>query len=62
MRTLFVNILDIKVFRNNNNNEFKQPTDIISTELVPGDLFVISDNMKLPCDCVLISGEVLLNE
>jgi cation-transporting ATPase 13A3/4/5 len=30
--------------------------------LVPGDVFVLNDNMMVPCDCILLSGEVFVNE
>jgi cation-transporting ATPase 13A2 len=29
---------------------------------VPGDIYVIENSMKIPCDTILLSGEVLLNE
>jgi cation-transporting ATPase 13A3/4/5 len=42
----------------------KEPEELqlSSEELVPGDLLVISGNMTLPCDCVLLSGETLMSE
>jgi len=34
-----------------------------SVELVPGDLFEIpEDGLALPCDCILVSGTVIVNE
>jgi cation-transporting ATPase 13A3/4/5 len=30
--------------------------------LVPGDILAIDAKMVLPCDCILLSGELLLNE
>lgn len=39
------------------------PKQMRSTELVPGDLFEIPDDgFALPCDCILISGTVIVNE
>ncbi len=35
---------------------------IDSEELVPGDLLVIDDHMIVPCDCILVSGEIYVNE
>jgi cation-transporting P-type ATPase 13A2 len=35
---------------------------INSSELVPGDIIRVPKKGLLPCDCVLLSGEVLLNE
>ncbi|GMM43332.1 putative acid anhydride hydrolase [Hanseniaspora uvarum] len=47
-----------RVFR----NEFWM--SIPSTEIIPGDIIDISDpNLKnIPCDCLLLSGQVLVNE
>jgi cation-transporting ATPase 13A3/4/5 len=33
-----------------------------SAALVPGDLLVIENDMKLPCDCVLVRGQCTVNE
>ena len=33
-----------------------------SDNLVPGDIYAIENGMKLPCDTILVSGELLLNE
>ena len=53
----------IKVFRKNENDEYMEPTEISSTELVPGDLFEIpEDGLALPCDSILIDGSVIINE
>ena len=30
--------------------------------MVPGDLFAIEDNIKIPCDTLLLSGEILVDE
>ena len=29
---------------------------------MPGDLFVVEENMRVPCDAALLSGELLINE
>lgn len=29
---------------------------------MPGDLFYIEENVKLPCDCLVVSGDVMVNE
>ena len=36
--------------------------EVPSTELVPGDVIVIKDHMRLPCDCLLLSGQALVDE
>jgi cation-transporting P-type ATPase 13A2 len=35
---------------------------IESREIVPGDVLVLKNKMSVPCDCILISGELFLNE
>ena len=36
---------------------------IVSNQLVPGDILILRDNnIKMPCDCILIDGEVLIDE
>ena len=53
----------VKVYRKNENNEFMDGVEINSTELVPGDMFEIpEDGLALPCDGILISGSVIVNE
>ena len=53
----------VKVYRKNENNEYIGPVDINSTELVPGDMFEIpEDGLALPCDAILISGSIIVNE
>jgi len=33
-----------------------------SENLVPGDIIIIEDDKRMPCDALLISGEVLVTE
>lgn len=35
---------------------------VSSAQLVPGDVFQIDENSQVPCDCVLLSGAVVVNE
>lgn len=35
---------------------------IQSCDLVPGDILHLHKNMTVPCDCILLSGEILLDE
>ena len=43
-----------------NNEGFEK---ISSKKLVPGDVFMIEKkNAMIPCDCILIEGEVLMDE
>jgi len=35
---------------------------VSSAELVPGDLILIKNRSKLPCDCILIKGSCIMNE
>ena len=53
----------VKVFRRNENNEFMEAVEMNSTELVPGDMYEIpEDGLAMPCDTILISGSVIINE
>lgn len=36
--------------------------DTDSSELVPGDVIEVAPNMNLPCDLILLSGSVIVNE
>ena len=33
-----------------------------SSEVVPGDILVIENGLKIPCDCILLTGNCLMNE
>lgn len=35
---------------------------IESNELCPGDVLIITKSMKIPCDCLLLTGEAYVNE
>eukprot|EP01022_Parablepharisma_sp_SALTPOND_P025544 TRINITY_DN598_c0_g1_i1.p2 TRINITY_DN598_c0_g1~~TRINITY_DN598_c0_g1_i1.p2 ORF type:complete len:979 (+),score=86.34 TRINITY_DN598_c0_g1_i1:10743-13679(+) len=36
--------------------------DLPSTSLVPGDIIEVPNGLKMPCDCVLLSGSAIVNE
>jgi cation-transporting ATPase 13A3/4/5 len=36
--------------------------EVCSSELVPGDVIIVPDHTRLPCDAVLMSGKVVMNE
>ena len=51
--------INVQVFRKQNHSI----SETISTKyLVPGDLFALDNNMKVPCDVLLMSGEAIINE
>ena len=54
--------IPINIYRKKGDNEI----EIIKEEsinLVPGDVFELPDNgMAMPCDCILLSGSVIINE
>lgn len=56
--------VDVDVYRRNEQlEEITDVNKIISSELVPGDIFTIpEDGSALPCDCVLLTGSVIVNE
>jgi len=31
-------------------------------DMVPGDVYKVVDDMSVPCDCILLQGEVYMNE
>jgi cation-transporting ATPase 13A3/4/5 len=35
---------------------------IDNVQLVPGDHILIQQNMMIPCDCIIIKGEVMVDE
>ena len=52
----------IKVYRKNESGE-KKKEEISSINLVPGDILEIPENnIIMPCDCLLLSGSVIVNE
>ena len=54
--------IPIKIHRKTRDNEIEIIEDE-SCNLVPGDVFELPDNgMSLPCDCILLSGSVVINE
>ena len=40
----------------------KQPEEDDSINLVPGDIFEVPEEGSMPCDCILLSGSVIINE
>ena len=54
--------IPIKIYRKTRDNQIQIIEDE-SCNLVPGDIFELPDNgMSLPCDCILLSGSVVINE
>lgn len=54
---------DVIIYRNNLSTNEKKGVLFSSSELVPGDLFEVpGDDSNMPCDAVLISGNVIMNE
>ena len=36
--------------------------EIKSYEIVPGDIFEIANGSTIPCDCIILEGECIVNE
>ena len=54
--------IPVKIYKKTSDNVIETFNDL-SINLVPGDIFEIPDNgMALPCDCILLSGSVIINE
>ena len=49
-----------KYLLNENNNEFY--TEIKNLDLLPGDIIFLKTNDSVPCDCLIIEGECMVNE
>lgn len=47
---------------NNTIVELIDGTKMLGSELIPGDRFYVKDKMKMNCDCLLLSGDILINE
>lgn len=52
----------VQVRRRDTNGNLMQPYEIESGELVPGDVIVVPEKLKMPCDAVLLNGESIMNE
>ena len=59
LKTMAEQQISIKIFRNGLKNP---PSTHVSSELLPGDIFILQDQISIPCDCLLISGDALMNE
>ena len=54
--------IPIRVYRKNQNGD-NDILEIQSSELVPGDVFELPDDgMAIPCDCILLTGSIIINE
>lgn len=51
-----IQVQSVRVRRNNTL------TQIATVDLVPGDVLIVEKSMLMPCDCVLMKGEVLVDE
>jgi cation-transporting P-type ATPase 13A2 len=56
LRKLALNEITFNVVRNS------QTLKVTSENIVPGDIILIENDMKLPCDCILIQGNCLIDE
>ena len=54
--------IPVKIHRKTSDNQF-EIIEEESVNLVPGDIFELPDNgMAMPCDCILLSGSIIINE
>ena len=51
--------ITVKRVNTEGHTEWKE---ISSSELVPGDVFVLPEGKKLPCDAIMLKGESVINE
>jgi len=50
---------EVEVFRRNERSGPEVRQRILAKDVVPGDHIIITPNMYVPCDCVLIKGEAI---
>ncbi|CAK64447.1 unnamed protein product (macronuclear) [Paramecium tetraurelia] len=64
LRNMAKSLAQVQVYRGLQpcNQQAIQFRKIDSKDLVPGDVIAIENKMTLPCDCVLVSGDLLMNE
>ena len=54
--------IPVKIYRRNSEGIIDS-IELQSSNLVPGDVFELPDDgMAMPCDCILLSGSVIINE
>lgn len=55
--------LDETLYQSPEREYFEQrKINVSSTELVPGDIIEVPDNIILPCDIILLNGSCIMNE
>ena len=60
LRSMTNNGFTIEVIRVNNYQ--KEKLSIKSKDLVPGDIIVLENGLTLPCDCILLNNNAVVNE
>ena len=54
--------IPVKIYQKNSDGQI-QTMELESSNLVPGDVFELPDDgMAMPCDCILLTGSVIINE
>ena len=54
--------IKVKIYQKTKSNDCKI-LEKDSLDLVPGDIFQVPDDgQSMPCDCILLSGSVIINE
>ena len=54
--------IKVKIYQKTDSNNY-EILEKDSTELVPGDIFELPDDGNaMPCDCILLSGSIIINE
>lgn len=62
IRNMAFFLLYVDVFRRKRSGEEFKVTGLRSSDLVPGDILILKNEMRVPCDCVLLQGQALVNE
>ena len=53
---------EIPIYVLRTQNDQRNFVQIASSDLVPGDIIKISENISMPCDAILLNGQCIMNE
>lgn len=56
IRKMAEKLTEVSVIRNGREHT------VLSVELVPGDILVFNEETEVPCDCIVLKGEMFVNE
>lgn len=54
-------LVSVDLIKNPINGSLFLDEHVDSTKLVPGDMFYLHENSRVPCDCIVLEGCCLVN-